>query len=202
MKAVSLVSAPSVKFNMKRLLIGIAALFAATSSSYAVTYNSVQWTGVDNFNSGSMTWTTPFFADQLVDITGNGYFEALANSTRRHPTNFNMYALIGSDWVEEWTWSSHNTSEQSLASLVPPRIALLNPGFISGLRFTSSPLNTTTDFTFSSFFSEQDYYNLNKSYYDSRHMSYDDYVKCGDYENYLKNVTTFKFEDDGLISTQ
>jgi hypothetical protein len=53
-----------------------------------------------------------------------------------------------------------------------------------------------TDFNFVAYLSQRDYFNLNKS-----NKNWDDYVNCGDYERYVKNVTSFAVCIDCVTNT-
>lgn len=155
---------------------------------------SVNWTGADNFNDGTITFT-PFLANQLTDILGSGEYEACC---RHGVTNFDLKLKLDGIWTEIFSWTATGDNiTHLLGDLVPPEYAFTT-AMVSGIRLQSSPNGESndpnfTDFKFTSYLSQHDYYTHNKSYYDDRHMSYDDYLKCGDYENYVKHVTTFVF---------
>jgi hypothetical protein len=99
-----------------------------------------------------------------------------------------------------WSVLGNDETPKLLGDLVPPNKSF-TAGWVSGIMLKSDPNGypssdyNYTSFNLKSYYSDDDYY---KKYYS--YMSYDDYKKCGAYEDYIKNVTKFVF-DDALIIT-
>jgi hypothetical protein len=174
---------------MRRLFFAAVAIFAVTTSSYAVT--TVNWNGTDNFNDASITFGA-FKADQLSDIYGSGLYEACCTTGT---TNFTLRLKLNGTWTEILNWSTAgDNTTHSLGDLVPPVIDF-NLSWVSGIKLTSDPNGKPssdynfTNFKFVTYLNRQDYYNL----YKEKYKSWDDFVNCGDYERYVRNVTSFVF---------
>jgi hypothetical protein len=198
MKSLPLAAGGSPIAKTKLLLVALTALFAATTSSYATTFiNSVNWSGDNNFNSDSMTWSNAkgFVADELTDIFGTGLYEGCCNNKT---TNYDMQIKLDGKWVSilDWSTAPHDKTDHLLGDLVPPTIDFTK-GLVTGIRFSSKPKGSDEDPTFSSFFfktylTRDEYFDQHRSEYKDR----DDFDKCGDYERYITHVTTFVFDCD------
>jgi hypothetical protein len=187
--------APCRDYFSKIAAVAICTLGLALGSLSGARATTVNWSGDNNFNDDSITFTA-FKANVLTDIFGSGLYEGCC---RYQTTNFELDLKLDGTWTKifSWTATGDNTTH-SLGDLVPPQYSFVT-AMVSGIKLRSSPNGESgdpnyTNFKFTTYLSVNDYYWQNKFYYDNRHMNYDDYLKCGDYENYVKHVTTFVFD--------
>jgi hypothetical protein len=175
---------------IKFLSVAFAGWLATTAVASANT--TVDWTGSNNFDDGQINFTA-FQADQLVDIFGSGLYEGCC---RNKTTNFTLQIDLNGSWTTILTWSTTgDNTTHSLGDLVPPAINFTE-GLVSGIKVTSSPDGgyndpNFTNFKFFGYLSQQEYYDQHRSEY----KNWWDFVQCGDYDRYLKNVTSFVFAD-------
>jgi hypothetical protein len=203
MKYVSFSGASFVVHKLKYVFVALAALFAATSASFATGVTTINWTGTNDFNDSSITFT-PFKADQLEDIFGTGLYEACCKTGN---TDFTLQIRVGegrkTSWetILKWSTTGDDTTH-ALGDLVPPVINF-NLAWISGIRLTSDPNGRPssdynfTSFNFVTYLSPEEYFNLNRSKY----KSWEDFENCDDYQRYVEHVTSFVFCTD-CVSTQ
>ncbi len=176
---------------LRTLAAGFTAFVVTTTAASATT--TVNWTGSNSFNDSQITFSG-FQANQLDDIYGSGLYEACC---RTGATNFTLQIDLNSHWTTLLQWSSTGDNvTHSLGDLVPPAISFTE-GLVTGIKLTSSPDGehndpNFTDFNFLTYLSQQDYYNLHKSEYNS----WDDFIRCGDYDRYIRNTTSFVFSDN------
>lgn len=175
---------------LRTLIAGFAAIFVTTVAASATT--TVDWSGSNNFDDAQLTFSG-FQANKLDDIYGSGLYEGCC---RTGTTNFTLQIDLNNHWTTILQWSTTGDSiTHSLGDLVPPAINFAE-GWVTGIKLTSDPNGgysdpNFTDFNFVTYLSQQDYYNLHKSEYNG----WDDFIKCGDYDRYIKNVTSFVFSD-------
>lgn len=176
---------------MKRAFALVIACFAAFASpSYAAT-TTVTWNGSDDFNDSTITFA-PFVANQLSDILGTGQYEACC---RYGATNFALKLRLDGTWTTVKTWASTGDEHPHLLGDLVPAVIKFATSSVSGIKLTSGPDGGSNDPNFTNFYlkayySVQSYYN--KFFY---YKDYDDYLKCGHYEEYLKHVTQFVFDN-------
>jgi len=183
---------------LQSIAISAAVLTSGLSSAALAvsTTNTVAWTGDNNFNDDKITFNK-FLANQLTDITGFGRYEACCTYGT---TSFTLELRLGEDkkWKTVFTWTSTgDETTHLLDDLVPSVIKFSEkPIYVSGIRLSSNPDGkgekdyNFTNFNFVTYLSRDDYYEKNKSKYESRK----DYDDCDDYEHYVRNITSFKFD--------
>lgn len=169
--------------------------FFASPSLAATTTTTVNWSGPNNFDDAFIS-VTPFKADHLTDIIGAGLYEG-ANNYK--PTTFNLWVALDSQshWVDILDWSLPKWSDNTqvkLDPLVPPAIDLHGVHTIFGIGLSSSPDGGSSDpnftnFAFKTYYTRDEYYQRYRYLY----KDWDDFVRCGDYEKYVKTVTQFVF---------
>lgn len=176
---------------MSKLFGAFALACGLGSAAHAST--TVSWTGSNNFNDASITFGA-FTANELIDITGTGQYEGCCSG---QTTGFSLYLRLNGVWKDVFDWSyKPDETPRLLANLVPPTITFA-PSLVSGIKLTSDPNGKPsndfnyTNFNFTTYLSRDDYYHT----YQSRYSSYDEYLGCGDYENYVRHVTNFVFDN-------
>ena len=175
---------------LRNLAAGFAAVFVTTVAASATT--TVDWSGSNNFDDAQITFSG-FQANKLDDIYGSGLYEGCC---RTRTTNFTLQIDLNNHWTTILQWSITGDSvTHSLGDLVPPAISFTE-GWVTGIKLTSDPNGgyndpNFTDFNYVTYLSQKDYYNLHESEYNG----WDDFIKCGDYDRYIKNVTSFVFSD-------
>ena len=172
--------------------------FCAAASVQAASIHTVNWSGSNSFNTGTITWDHAFRANQLTDIYGTGRYEACCSSGS---TNFTLDLRLNDTWATVFQWSTTgDETTHLLGDLVPrptdPHVITFAKSLVSGIRLASNPSGgkndpNFTNFKFTSYLSRDEYYDAHKSEY----KDHDDYLKCDDYDNYVKNVTSFVFDD-------
>ena len=176
---------------LRSLAAGFTALVVTTTAASATT--TINWAGSDSFNHSQITFSG-FRANRLDDIYGSGLYEACCHTGA---TNFTLQIDLSNHWTTLFQWSSTGDNvTHSLGDLVPPTISFTE-GWITGIKLTSNPNGgysdpNFTDFNFVTYLSQQDDYNLHKSGYNS----WDDFIRCGDYDRYIQHTTSFVFSDN------
>ena len=157
----------------------------------------VNWTGANKFNDSNITFTG-FTANELTAIGGSAMYEGCCSNNIT--TSFSLLIRLNGNWTDIFDWQyKPDETPKLLSSLLPPAITFAT-GLVSGIMLTSNPNGSPsgdynyTNFNFVTYLSRDDYYIQHKSEYDHRGMSYDDYLHCGDYENYVRNMATFTFD--------
>jgi hypothetical protein len=184
-------SATPYQTILRTLATGFTALVVTATAASATT--TVNWTGSDNFNDTQIIFSG-FQANQLDDISGSGLYEACCHTGA---TSFTLQIDLNNHWIPLLQWSSTGDNvTHSLGDLVPPAISFTE-GWVTGIKLTSSPNGeyndpNFTDFNFVTYLSQQDYYNLHKSEYNS----WNDFIQCGDYDRYIQNTESFVFSDN------
>jgi hypothetical protein len=179
---------------LKSIVLSAALSSAGMVPGVVAATTTVVWSGGDNFNDAQITFDK-FKANELIDITGFGQYEACC--TVPAVTSFNLDLRLNGHWTTVFSWTTTGDEIQhKLGDLVPPVIKFsTDPIYVSGIKLTSSPDGKPsndynfTDFDFVTYLSRDQYYELHKSEYKSR----EDFDGCGDYERYVHNVTSFIF---------
>lgn len=209
---------PRIRAFIFFISIVLVAVAAPKSDAGAATLNSVNWSGQNSFDDGSMTisFSNRFLANSLVDISGSGMYEACCRNGAI--TYFSLELKLSdspkgdTEWVKIFSWeTTGDHTQRSMDSLWGPtsdNSTLVGDGafaasWVAGIRLNSSPSGgwhdpNFTAFKFTSYLSFEDFFQANKWRYRGHtdDEKRDDCRRSGHYDDYVKHFTTFTFSYD------
>lgn len=178
--------------SLHSLVISVALLTGGLTTTALAVSTTLAWTGAANFNDDDISFKG-FLANELVDITGSGQYEACCSTGK---TTFTLDLFFGNQWNTILTWKTKGDEDTKLLGKLVPAVIKFSdtPVTVSGIRLTSGPNGSPWyDYNFTNFIavmSRDQFFEKYKPRYSSRR----EFDECDDYEQYVIKATKFVFD--------